>query len=65
MTHKLNDAYAMLQQAAHDRHVILTSFLSLFAAAQKVTKKAAAADKRLKINSHITQENKLSRLRIL
>jgi hypothetical protein len=35
--------------------------LSLFAAAQKVTKNAAAADKRLKINSVATQENKLGR----
>jgi hypothetical protein len=39
--------------------------LSLFATAPKVTKNAAAADKRLKINSHTAKENKLSRLRIL
>ncbi|MFO7370472.1 MAG: hypothetical protein R6X09_09405 [Bacteroidales bacterium] len=37
--------------------LFLPNFLSLFATAQKVTKKAAAADKRLKINSRATQEN--------
>jgi hypothetical protein len=35
--------------------------LSLFPSAGKVTKRAAAADKRLKINSHSAQENKLGR----
>jgi hypothetical protein len=41
--------------------LLITCLLSLFAAAQKVTKNAAAADKRLKINSHSVQENKLGR----
>jgi hypothetical protein len=38
--------------------------LSLFATAPKVTKNAAPADKRLKINSHAAQENKLSRPKV-
>jgi len=35
--------------------------LSLFATAPKVTKNAAPADKRLKINSHAAQENNSAR----
>jgi hypothetical protein len=35
--------------------------MSLFPTAGKVTKRAAAADKRLKINSGAIQENKLGR----
>jgi len=43
------------------RFIFITNYLSLFATAQKVTKNAAAADKRLKINSCAIQENKLGR----
>ncbi len=46
---------------AFGRGFVPNPFLSLFPIAGKVTKRAAAADKRLKINSCATQENKLGR----